>query len=127
MTSARSIVHKFHIGFPSVRAKKNLARLLLCVAIVLPQYALAALFCATTPEGKIRLDECKYASYDECKRAAGTDCVTDQTATSEIAPYCIVTWSVECKYYDYETCSKTAEKNKGFCYLNPDYKAPDKQ
>ena len=122
-------MHKFHIGFPSVRAKKNLVGLLLCIAIALPQYALAALFCATTPEGKVRLDECKYASYDECKRAAGTDCVADSAEahpTSGIAPYCIVTWSVDCKYYDYETCSKTAEKNKGFCYLNPDYKAPDK-
>ena len=122
-------MHKFYIGFPSVRAKKNLARLLLCVAIALPQYAFAALFCATTPEGKIRLDECKYASHDECKLAAGTDCVADDSDAlpASAAPYCIVTWSTECKYYNYETCSKTAEKNKGFCYLNPDYKAPDKQ
>ena len=126
MNPASSIVHKFHTGFPSVRAKENLAGLLLCVAIALPQCAFAALFCTTTPEGKVRLDECKYASYDECKRAAGTDCVADASdALASAAPYCIVTWSVECKYYDYETCSKTAEKNKGFCYLNPDYKAPD--
>ena len=42
------------------------------------------------------------------------------------APYCIVTWGIECKYYDYDTCHKTAEEKVGFCYLNPDYKAPDK-
>jgi len=115
-----------------MQAKRILTRLLLCIAIGLPQYAFAAAFCATTPEGKIRMDECKYASYDECKRAAGsqTDCVPDPTeapSTPEAAPYCIVTWGVECKYYDYETCNKTAEKKIGFCYLNPDYKAPDKQ
>lgn len=106
--------------------------MLLCVAIGLPQYAFAAAFCATTPEGKVRMDECKYASYDECKRAAGsqTDCVADPTGVppaSGVAPYCIVTWGIECKYYDFETCNQTAEKKVGFCYLNPDYKAPDKQ
>lgn len=110
-----------------MRDKKNLVGLLLGVAIVLPQYALAAVFCATTPEGKIRLDECKYASYDACKHAAGTDCVADQSGAPDTAPYCIVTWSIECKYHDYETCNKTAEKKMGLCYLNPDYKASDKQ
>ncbi len=113
-------------------AKKNLAGLLLCAVIGLPQYAFAAAFCATTPEGKVRMDECRYASYDECKRAAGSqvDCVIDPAEAppaSGVAPYCIVTWGTECKYYDYETCNKTAEKKVGFCYLNPDYKAPDKQ
>lgn len=75
------------------------------------------------------MDECTYSSYDECKRATGAGCVADPTGapTAEMGPYCIVTWGTDCKYYDYETCSKTAEKNKGFCYLNPDYKAPDKQ
>lgn len=105
--------------------------MLLCVAIGLPQYVFAAAFCTTTPEGKVRMDECKYASYDECKRVAGNqvDCVADPagiSSASEVAPYCIVTWGIECKYHNYDTCNKTAEKKMGFCYLNPDYKAPDK-
>ena len=119
-----------NIELEPVSTKKNLAALLLCVAIAFPQYAFAALFCATTPEGTVRLDECKYASYDECKRAAGTDCVADTAEVPpavEMGPYCIVTWGVECTYHDYETCRKTAEKKVGFCYPNPDYKAPDKQ
>ena len=111
---------------------KNLAYLLLCVAIGLPQYAVAGAFCATTPDGKARLDECRYASYVECKLAVGNqaNCMADPAElppASGAAPYCIVTWSVECKYYDYETCNQTAQKKVGFCYLNPDYKAPDKQ
>ena len=82
------------------------------------------------------MDECKYTSYEECKHATDTpaDCVADPTGTtpapelaSGVAPYCIVTWGTECKYYDYETCHNTAEKQVGFCYLNPDYKAPEKQ
>ena len=115
-----------------MNANKNLACLLLCVAIGLPQYAFAGAFCSTTPEGKVRLDECRYASYDECKLAVGNqaNCMADPAElppASGVAPYCIVTWSVECKYYDYETCNQTAQKKVGFCYLNPDYKAPDKQ
>jgi uncharacterized protein YgiB involved in biofilm formation len=109
-----------------------LAGLLLYAAIALPQYTLAASFCATTPEGKIRVDDCNYSTYDECKRANGNqgDCVADdqddKLAASKVAPYCIVTWSTECKYFDYETCAQTAESKKGFCYQNPDFKKPDK-
>ncbi len=114
-----------------MKIKKNLAYLLLYVAFGHPQYAFAALFCATTSDGKVVMDKCKYASYDECKNAPGNhgDCVADvggSLSSTEVAPYCIVTWGIECKYYDYETCNKTAEKNLGFCYLNPDYKTPDK-
>lgn len=115
-----------------MQTDKILTGLLLCVAIGLPQYTLAASFCATSPEGKIRVDDCKYGSYDECKRATGSkgDCIAndeEKLPASKVAPYCIVTWSTECKYYDYETCTQTAQKQIGFCYLNPDYKAPDKQ
>ncbi|MGC2049027.1 MAG: hypothetical protein WA635_10505 [Gallionella sp.] len=115
-----------------MQTNKILASLLLYVAIALPQYTLAASFCATTPEGKIRVDDCNYNTYDECKRANGNqgDCVADdqddKLAASKVAPYCIVTWSTECKYSDYETCAQIAESKKGFCYQNPDFKKPDK-
>ena len=114
-----------------MQTNKVLTSLLLCVAIWLPQVALAASFCATSPEGKIRVDDCKYDSYDACKRAVGSagDCVTNQAeklATSKVAPYCMVTWFTECKYYDYEACSQAAKKQIGFCYLNPDYTNPAK-
>ena len=115
-----------------MQTDKILPGLLLCIAIALPQYTLAASFCTTTPEGKIRVDDCNYGSYDECRRAAGNqgDCIADDQGeklpSSQVAPYCIVTWSTECKYFDYETCVQTAENQKGFCYLNPDYKKPDK-
>ena len=115
-----------------MQTNKLLAGLLLCVAIALPQYTLAASFCATTPEGKIRVDDCNYGSYAECKRANVNqgDCVADdldgKLPASGVAPYCIVTWSTECKYFDYETCTKTAQIQKGFCYQNPDFKKPDK-
>ncbi|MEO8331015.1 MAG: hypothetical protein ABI479_01160 [Gallionella sp.] len=113
-----------------MQTNKFFTGLLLCCAIGLPQYTLAASFCATTPEGKIRVDDCNYGSYDECKRANLNqgDCVADQENSpgSKVAPYCIVTWSTECKYFDYETCVQTANNQKGFCYSNPDYKVPDK-
>lgn len=110
---------------------KILTGLLLFAAIALPGYTLAASFCTTTPEGKIRVDDCSYSSYAECKRAsvAGGDCVADQDGklpASKVAPFCIVTWGTECNYFDYETCAKTAQIQKGFCYSNPDYKQPDK-
>lgn len=114
-----------------MQTDKILACLLLCVAIALPQYTLAASFCTTSAEGKIRVDDCNYGTYDECKRAAGNqgECVADheeKLPASTIAPYCLVTWSTECKYLDYETCLKAAQDQKGFCYLNPDYNNPAK-
>lgn len=114
-----------------MQTNRILAGLMLCVAIWHPQYVLAASFCTTSPEGKIREDDCKYGSYDECKRAIGSlgDCVSNQEeklAPAKVAPYCIVTWSTECKYYDYETCDQAAKKQMGFCYLNPDYTKPPK-
>jgi hypothetical protein len=114
-----------------MQTKKILTSLMLYVAIMLPQYTLAASFCTTTAGGKIRVDDCKYGSYDECKRAAGSreDCIVNHEADlpeSKVAPYCMVTWSTECKYLDYETCTQAAQKQKGFCYLNPDYKKSDK-
>ena len=114
-----------------MRTNKILTSLLLCVAFSQTQYTLAASFCATTPDGKIRVDECKYGSYDECKRAIGSsgDCVSnqeEQLAPAKVAPYCVVMWSTECKYYDYETCNQAAKTQMGFCYLNPDYKNPVK-
>jgi hypothetical protein len=114
-----------------MRINKILTALLLCVAIWHPQYTLSASFCATTPDGKILVADCKYGSYDECKRAIGSsgDCVANQEekpTQSKVAPYCVVMWSTDCKYYDYETCNQAAQKQMGFCYLNPDYKNPDK-
>lgn len=113
-----------------MQTNKILASLLLVGAFLIPQYTFAVSFCSTTSEGKIHVDDCKYASYDECKRASGSpgDCVVNENeklATSKIAPYCVVTWSTECKYYNYETCFQAAQSQIGFCYLNPDYKKPD--
>jgi len=114
-----------------MQINRNLTGLLLCVAIWHPQYTLAASFCATTPDGMIRVDDCNYGSYNECKRAIGSsgDCVSnkeEELSASKVAPYCMVTWGTECKYFDYETCAQAAQDLKGFCYLNPDYKNPDK-
>ena len=114
-----------------MRTNKILTNLLLCVAIWQPQYVLAASFCATSPEGKILLNECKYDSYDACKLVAGSsgDCVTnqgEQLAPAKVAPYCVVVWATDCKYYDYETCNKAAKTQMGFCYSNPDYINPAK-
>jgi len=114
-----------------MQTNKILTGLLLCGSIAFSQYTSAASFCATSPEGKIRVDDCKYGSYDECKRAIGSlgDCVSnqeEQLAPAKVAPYCIVTWSTECKYYDYETCNQAAKAQMGFCYLNPDYTNPAK-
>jgi len=115
-----------------MQTNKILVLLLLCAAITLSQYTLAASFCATTPEGKIRVDDCNYSTYDECKHANVNqgDCVADdlddKLAASTVAPYCIVTWSTECKYFDYDKCTQTAASQKGFCYQNPDFKKPDK-
>ncbi|TAN84868.1 MAG: hypothetical protein EPN14_01625 [Gallionella sp.] len=109
-----------------MRAKKIVTNLLLCVAIGLPQYASAALFCPVTPDGKIHIDECKYPSNDECKRATGNqgDCVADQLPPSDKAPYCLVTLRYEeCdKYFDYESCSQAAQKELANCTINPRYK-----
>lgn len=112
-----------------MQTDKTFTGLLLCVLIALPQYTPAASFCATSPEGKILVDDCSYDSYDECKRAIGSrgDCIANhevELPASEVAPYCIVTWSTECKYYDYETCVQTAKSQIGFCYENPEYKKP---
>lgn len=111
--------------------RKILPGLLLCAAIWHPQYALAASFCATSPEGKILVDKCNYGSYDECKHAAGKrgDCVVNQEkkpAPEKMGPYCVVVMSTDCSYNDYATCNKAANEQMGYCYLNPDYKNPDK-
>jgi hypothetical protein len=107
---------------------KILASLLLCISVALPQYTQAASFCSKTPEGLIRVDDCNYSSNEECKRATGNDCVaSDEEVPSKVAPYCMVTWSTSCTYFNYEACTKAALKLRGYCYANPDYKDPDKQ
>ncbi|OFZ65695.1 MAG: hypothetical protein A2V79_04375 [Betaproteobacteria bacterium RBG_16_56_24] len=109
-----------------------LTSLLLCISITLPQYTHAVSFCATSPEGKIYVDDCNYSSNEECKRASGSqgDCVASDEEVipaAKAAPYCMVTWSTSCKYYDYDACTQAAGKLRGFCYANPEYKNPDKQ
>ena len=110
-----------------MRAKKILTGLLLCIAIVLPQYTLADTFCSVSPDGKIHADDCAYTSYDECKHAVGDQgkCIVNQKDSSA-APYCVVTWTISCDYYEYESCREYAEKHVGFCYNNPDYKGSGK-
>ncbi len=114
-----------------MRTHKILAGLWLCVAIWQPQCALAASYCATSQDGKILMNECGYESYEACKRVVGNsgDCIInqgEQPAPAKVAPYCVVTWATECKYYDYETCNQAAKTQMGFCYLNPDYINPAK-
>lgn len=102
--------------------------LLLCAAIGLPQYALAASFCPVTDDGKIRIDQCKFSSIEECKRVSGTkvNCVADQITPSDKAPYCLVMGMFEVcdKYFDIESCQQDAEKKVGGCIPNPYYKKP---
>lgn len=111
-----------------MQTNKLLTKLLLCVAIGLPQYASAALYCPVTPDGKIRIDDCSYMSNEECKSATGTqgDCVADQLPPSDKAPYCVVTLRYEVcdTYFDYESCNEAAQKELGNCALNPRYKKP---
>jgi len=113
-----------------MQTNKIIGSLMLCVALALPQYARAVSFCTKTPGGIIRVDDCNYSSYEECKRVSGSDCVASSEEVlpaSEVAPYCIVMWNTSCKYFDYDACTQAAKKLKGFCYANPDYKSPDKQ
>ena len=112
-----------------MQTDKIFTGLLLSALLTLPQYTPAASFCATLPDGKIRVDDCSYDSYDECKRATGSrgDCIANHEEglqVSKAAPYCVVTWSTECKYYDYESCVQAAKSQVGFCYLNPEYTKP---
>lgn len=102
-----------------MQARKILTGLMLCIAVAFPQYALAALYCSALPDGTIRVDDCIYSSYAECKRAIGNsgDCIVDVPPAAEEAPYCVVTWGTECKWHDYESCHEYAVKNIGFCYL----------
>lgn len=105
--------------------------LLVCAAILLPQYASAARYCPVTDSGLIRVDECKYGSNDECKRATGSkkDCVADLPEPSDKAPYCLVLgWLEVCdQYQDYESCDQAAQKKAGQCIPNPRYKGPEKK
>lgn len=114
-----------------MQSSKILVCLSLASAIMFTQYTFAASFCTTTPEGKIRVDDCNYGSYEDCKRSMVKpgDCVAneeDKPSAGKVAPYCLVTWSTECKYMDYESCSRAATEKKGFCYLNPDYPKHDR-
>ena len=109
-----------------MRSVNIVTSLLLSAAIILPQYALAASFCPVTDDGKIRIDQCKYSSIEECKRVSGTkvDCVADQITPSDKAPYCLVMGMFEVcdKYFDIESCEQDAEKKVGGCIPNPYYK-----
>lgn len=102
--------------------------LTLCAAAVFTQNALAASFCPVTDDGKIRIDQCKYGSIEECKRISGTkvDCVADQITPSDKAPFCLVMGMFEVcdKYFDLESCQQDAEKKVGACIPNPYYKKP---
>lgn len=113
-----------------MQARKTFTALMLCASIALPQYASAARYCPVTDSGAIRIDECKYASNEECKQASGSkkDCVADIPEPSDKAPYCLVLgWLEICdKYFDYESCDKEAEKKAGQCIPNPHYKGAAK-
>lgn len=114
-----------------MQAKKILSSLMLCIAIGLPQYASAGRYCPVTESGAIRIDECKYSSNEECKKASKSqkDCVADLVDPSDKAPYCLVLgWLEICdKYFDMESCEKDAAKKAGQCIPNSHYKGADKQ
>ena len=114
----------------AMRAKSFLTGLLLCATIGLPQYVFAATYCPVTIDGKIRIDECKYGSNEECKQASESkkDCVADQLAPSTKAPYCLIVGQLEfCdKYYSYEPCQQAAKQQSGTCIESPYYKESGK-
>jgi len=113
-----------------MQVKHIFTSLLLCAAIGLPQYASAGRFCPVTADGKIRIDECKYSSNEECKAASASnkDCVADQPPASDKGLYCLIMGAFEVcdKYQDFESCDKEAQRRMGTCILNPFYKSPDK-
>lgn len=102
--------------------------LMLCATVGLAQNAFAASFCPVTDDGKIRIDQCKFSSNEECKRKSGSkaDCVPDQLTPSDKAPYCLVMGMFEVcdKYFDLESCEQDAQKKVGGCIPNPYYKKP---
>lgn len=114
-----------------MKAGNFITCLMLCAAIGLPQYASAGRFCPVTDSGAIRIDECKYSTNEECKRATKTkgDCAVDQPPPSTKAPYCLIMGAFEVcdKYQDYESCEEEAKRRLGNCVTNPYYKSPDKQ
>lgn len=99
---------------------------MLCAAMAIPPQSLAATFCPVTDDGKIRIDQCKYSSNEQCKRETGTkgDCVADELAPSDKAPFCLIMGKFEVcdKYFDIDTCNDAAEKKAGACIPNPYYK-----
>lgn len=109
-----------------MRFDKVLAQLMLCAAMAIPPQSLAATFCPVTDDGKIRIDQCKYSSNEQCKRETGTkgDCVADELAPSDKAPFCLIMGKFEVcdKYFDIDTCNDAAEKKAGACIPNPYYK-----
>ncbi|MDD5300291.1 MAG: hypothetical protein PHD65_07330 [Gallionella sp.] len=113
-----------------MRTKIFLTGLLLCAAIGLPQQVFAATYCPVTVDGKIRIDECKYGSNEECKQASESkkDCVADQLTPSAKAPYCVIVGQLEVcdKYYDYESCQQAAKKQSGICIESPYFKESGK-
>lgn len=114
-----------------MRVIRILAGLVLCATFGSSQYAVAASFCPVTDDGKIRIDQCKYSSNEECMRASGTkkNCVADQLTPSDKAPYCLVMGMFEVcdKYFDVESCEQDAKKKVGACIPNPYYKKPAEQ
>ena len=114
-----------------MRAGNFITCLMLCAAIGFPQYASAGRFCPVTDSGAIRIDECKYSTNEECKRATKTkgDCAVDQPPPSTKAPYCLIMGAFEVcdKYQDYESCEEEAKRRLGTCVTNTYYKNPDKQ
>lgn len=102
--------------------KKRLLWFLLSSAVALPQYVLAAPFCAVFSYGK----QCWYYTYDECLRVAGSQgaCVINQEEVRPPsggggAPFCVVTaYGTQCWYYDAQSCRQAAAASGGACAVN---------
>lgn len=109
-----------------MQARKIITSLMLCIAIMLPHYASAGRYCPVTDDGKIRIDQCKYNTNEECKRASKSkrDCIIDLPDPSDKAPYCLIYgWREVCdKYFDEESCRNAAKEYIGQCIPNERYK-----
>lgn len=100
-----------------MKTKTILASIFCLVALIQ-----AAPYCAVFSHGK----QCFYFSWDECKRAAGSQgaCTINEKEAKKPqgnAPFCLVaSYGTQCFYYDMSQCEKAAKTANAVCTVNPD-------